>query len=168
MYSKWLIACARLSDESSDDDQVVEEKLDAGKRNSPAEFLALRPPVKWMIRVRIRSSERALEKEDRCGVRDQNGKCTRSPRSGPISSTLASPNPNHECVRYPLPISGGRSGTRKSRQLFPPEPRRPVCPQRLSFIRLNFSNHTANFRVTRSSGAGRQDRSKSDWHALSR
>ena len=42
-YSKWLIACARLSDELSDDDQVVEEKLDA-KKEFAAEFLAIRAP----------------------------------------------------------------------------------------------------------------------------
>jgi hypothetical protein len=70
-YCKWLRAFACSADESSedDDDRLLDES--AAEEKAAAKFLAMRPPLKWMIWYKFEVLERALENEDRAGVRDR-------------------------------------------------------------------------------------------------
>lgn len=47
-YGKWLSACARLADQATGDDKLLDQLCDA-EEEAAAQFLALRPPLKWLI-----------------------------------------------------------------------------------------------------------------------
>ncbi len=68
-YSKWLRAVAHESDESADDRPI--DELRAAEEEAAAEFLAVRPPLKWMIWRKFETLERVLADEDCAGVRDR-------------------------------------------------------------------------------------------------
>jgi hypothetical protein len=69
-YSKWLHAVACLASESAGDDLLLDE-MDGAEEKAASEFLAMHPPLKWMISYKFEVLERILEKEDRAGVRDR-------------------------------------------------------------------------------------------------
>ncbi len=68
-YSRWLHAVAQLADESTDPGLFYESDL--AEEKAAWAFLALRPPVRWMVWHKFEVLDRVLEKEDRGGVRDR-------------------------------------------------------------------------------------------------
>jgi hypothetical protein len=69
-----LSAVARLADESTDDDQLLDQLAadeEEAEEEAATEILAMRPPLKWMLWHKFEVLERLLEKEDRGGVRDR-------------------------------------------------------------------------------------------------
>jgi hypothetical protein len=70
-YSKWLHAAARLADESRDADDDLIDDLATAEEKAAVKFLAMRPPLRWLLLYKFELLDRVLAKEDQAGVRDR-------------------------------------------------------------------------------------------------
>jgi len=69
-YAKWLHAAANLADESTGGDEIFDQ-LCSAEEDAASQFLAMRPPLRWLIWRKFELLEHVLAKEDRAGVRDR-------------------------------------------------------------------------------------------------